>query len=309
MCVIVYLPKGTKISEMELENCWDTNPHGAGIAWVEDEVIHYRKGYMDYYDFYYTNANIINNISIDRVLHFRITSMGETSKSQTHPFKLSDNHKDYNKLECITKEPVMFMNGTIHGIALEKGLNDTASFMKNVIYEANLDYDNIYALDLIRIASGAKWCIMTPKGVYTLGDWKTKKGVKYSNLNHDAYLSLYNTNIMYGGKKSNKKSKKSKKGKKAKKQKQITGKTSKKSDEYTIEYGENVFETYGYDADYFWKLFDHCTIPKTECLGCEVCVNEIASEDDFFKCLANDELIERLEDNQHQWDWIDLESL
>ena len=36
MCVIIYLPKNTKISKDELRDAFDYNDDGAGIAWIKD---------------------------------------------------------------------------------------------------------------------------------------------------------------------------------------------------------------------------------------------------------------------------------
>lgn len=177
-CVIIYLKKGVKISKDELKDAFDYNDDGGGIAWVKNEKVYYSKGYKTFKEFYNENVNIIDDDSIERVIHFRITSRGETSAAQCHPFLLSDNKDDMALLNYEGKTTVLFMNGTIFNQKLISGLNDTASYIINNLY------DNGYDFKMIDKDTGAKWAIVESTGVSLFGDFEEDNGVYYSNLYH-----------------------------------------------------------------------------------------------------------------------------
>ena len=39
MCIIASIPAGSKIDEQTLNQMWNSNPDGGGIAWIEDGKI------------------------------------------------------------------------------------------------------------------------------------------------------------------------------------------------------------------------------------------------------------------------------
>lgn len=188
-CVIIYLKKGVKISKDELKDAFNSNPDGAGIAYIKNEKVHYSKGYKTFKEFYNKNLNIIDDDSIERVIHFRITSRGETLPEQCHPFLLSDNKEDMALLNYEGKTTVLFMNGTIFNQKLISGLNDTASYIIENLY------DNGHDFKMISKDTGAKWAIVESTGVSLFGDFEEDDGVYYSNLyhRHDYWSNLANS--------------------------------------------------------------------------------------------------------------------
>lgn len=193
MCVIIYLPINTKINKQDLKDAFNYNDDGAGIAWIKDGKVHYTKGYTKFDDFCKANMDIINDDSIERVIHFRITSRGTTNPFQTHPFMLSDNTDDMKKLDYTGTNPVLFMNGTILQQKLIEGLNDTASFIVDTLYNSSLRFDNKNDLKFIDNYTGAKWAIVETTGVTLIGDFDVVDGVYYSNLYHTIYSRGYST--------------------------------------------------------------------------------------------------------------------
>jgi hypothetical protein len=81
-----------------------TNPDGNGIAWVEGDSVHWRKGITleEMQDF---NATL----PVPYILHFRIATAGSISKALCHPFPVTPNAQ--LTLSGTTKTGVLFHNG------------------------------------------------------------------------------------------------------------------------------------------------------------------------------------------------------
>lgn len=195
MCVIIYLPINTKISEEELRDAFDYNDDGAGIAWVKDGKVNYSKGYKTFTEFYKENLDIIDDSNIERVIHFRITSRGKTSSAQCHPFLLSNKKDNMGLLDYQGDTPVLFMNGTISNQKLISGLNDTASYIIENLYGSNINFSNSQDLKMIDKLTGAKWAIVETTGVSLVGDFEEDCGVFYSNLYHRWYSNYWTASI------------------------------------------------------------------------------------------------------------------
>jgi predicted glutamine amidotransferase len=70
-----------------MRNAWDTNPDGAGIAYVADGQVHIDKGHMTFEAF--TEAyNKVPKV-YPRVVHFRYATLGVINAENTHPFHLN----------------------------------------------------------------------------------------------------------------------------------------------------------------------------------------------------------------------------
>lgn len=177
MCVIIYSKIGTEIEYDILKEAWETNPHGGGFAVIENEKIHYEKGFMEFIDFIEA-FDKYNNPNYEKVIHFRITSIGTTTKEQTHPFKKANP----NKIKYTGNQPVYFMNGTITDIKPEAGLNDTATYIKK--YKNGIRA-NQQGINLLAGATGAKWAVATTKGIFISNEFIEKDNLYYSNLNHE----------------------------------------------------------------------------------------------------------------------------
>lgn len=96
MCVICALANNAKISEQEWDNCWDSNPHGFGFMYVnENEEIVIKKEmeqkpakqmFFEDFEQYYGKTPF--------VLHFRVASHGSKCIENTHPFEVRRNKRD-----------------------------------------------------------------------------------------------------------------------------------------------------------------------------------------------------------------------
>lgn len=109
MCVIMASATGKRIPEHWLELGYESNQHGAGLAWRDAKRVHWRKGlnlneFMDAYRKIPENAK--------HVTHFRIASCGGIGNELTHPFPLTDDATLL--LEGSTRGAVLFHNGHYH---------------------------------------------------------------------------------------------------------------------------------------------------------------------------------------------------
>lgn len=189
MCIIIYSKKGTQITKEELKKTWQVNPDGGGYAVIENGNIHYEKGFMNFNKFY-KSFKKYNTPEYEKVIHFRITSKGTTTKEQTHPFKKTKP----DKLKYDGKKPVYFMNGTINSIKLEAGLNDTASYIRK--YKNGIRA-NQAGIDLLAGATGARWAVVTVNGVFVSEDFIEDNNLYYSNLNHKYNYDLFKSDHYY----------------------------------------------------------------------------------------------------------------
>ena len=107
MCVIL-IPTKRHPTPDELNDAQDSNPHGAGIAWKnQDGKLAYEKA---------IDAKRVWEIietekpKIPYVIHFRIASVGGVCDKLTHPFPV--NQSVSLKKQWQGKSPLLFHNGT-----------------------------------------------------------------------------------------------------------------------------------------------------------------------------------------------------
>jgi len=78
MCVIIYVPKESSISEAELKKAWTTNPDGAGYAIQKDGKVKFKRGFMEFDGFKNEVKNLIGKYNL--LLHFRISTSKQSIK-------------------------------------------------------------------------------------------------------------------------------------------------------------------------------------------------------------------------------------
>ncbi|MCI4463698.1 MAG: hypothetical protein JHC30_05975 [Caldisericum sp.] len=107
MCVISVSLKGKKFSEKVLKKMWNSNPHGAGVAWIEGSKVRVVKGLMRFDDLVEVYRSIPD---VMHAIHFRWRSTGDVLPQLTHPFRVDS--IDMQELRY-TAEAVLFHNGTV----------------------------------------------------------------------------------------------------------------------------------------------------------------------------------------------------
>lgn len=90
MCIIAYAKQNIEFNACELINCWNNNPDGAGVMWLDEKGVHIKKGLMTLNDTLAVVLSLPTNT--ERVVHFRWATDGEVNKSNCHPFAVGDEY-------------------------------------------------------------------------------------------------------------------------------------------------------------------------------------------------------------------------
>jgi len=177
MCIAIVKPAGVDISERALYNSWKANDDGAGFTYVNEFneiIINKSMTWGGFIDKYKECVEVYGDTSIF-LIHFRITSKGETSIDNCHPF-------------LVDADRVIIHNGTITAIPMEKKepRSDTKIFAEEYLRYLPQDWeDNAVITELIEEYIGySKVCMLhRDKGFYIFnegyGHWH--EGIWYSN--------------------------------------------------------------------------------------------------------------------------------
>jgi predicted glutamine amidotransferase len=176
MCVIIYKPKDIVLSETTLKNCYDKNPDGCGMAYVNSKNnIMIEKGLYKFEEFMEKfNSIITEESNPNLIIHFRIKTHGNIDYDNCHPFKISD-------------DIVFAHNGTILGYTPDKKseVSDTILFNVKVlqffhsIFGVNfLDKEEVKEI-VINLINGSRLVFLNNKNEVTIlneskGEWKDK---------------------------------------------------------------------------------------------------------------------------------------
>lgn len=118
MCIILVIPQGQALPSDDIfRTCWENNPNGLGIAYV-DGIVRIEK-YMKYKSSLDAIKSIHEefNSSSPIVIHFRVSTCGKTDLTNVHPFWVAKN------------ELCLFHNGQIIDAKYCKnGLSDSHTF-------------------------------------------------------------------------------------------------------------------------------------------------------------------------------------
>ena len=120
MCIIAVKPAKVKFSTKQLRTMWDSNPHGAGFMYAENNEVKIVKGLMTFDAL----VEALNKVGPSRkiVLHFRIKTHGAIKPENTHPFWVDKGNV------------AMVHNGVIRAVTGQTTdeLSDTAVFAKKL---------------------------------------------------------------------------------------------------------------------------------------------------------------------------------
>lgn len=87
MCIAIYKPASKSISKKRLQQCYNSNPDGAGFMYAENKQLHIHKGYFNFDKFY---KDFKEHKNKKCVIHFRIKTHGKIDKTNCHPFNIND---------------------------------------------------------------------------------------------------------------------------------------------------------------------------------------------------------------------------
>lgn len=183
MCIAIIKTNGAKMPSMKtLQNCWDSNPHGAGISVLRGDGVHTMKGLMTFSAF--TVALNTLNISDEEAcfIHFRIATSGGVTPGMTHPFAL-----DGRVSEIATISDSVLMHNGIIPVPLMGQLSDTAT-LAMWIQSYGLEDELVQHY----LNSGhSKFAVLSTVETTIWGEWIEEDGVHYSNNGYrDSYWDV-----------------------------------------------------------------------------------------------------------------------
>ncbi len=175
MCVILVCPKKVRPDRKTLEACHRANPHGAGVAWRENDEVRWLKG-LDVAEL----AARVRQLPGEIVLHFRIASVGEVTPALCHPFPVSA--KSTTRLSGHARA-VVFHNGTWprwhaclaslpHHLRPEGPMSDTRVAALLV---------NRFGPEVLGRLPG-RWVFFERDFTLLHGEWRKWRGMRASNL-------------------------------------------------------------------------------------------------------------------------------
>ena len=178
MCVILVCPPKVRPSADVLRACHAANPHGAGVAWRENDEVNWIKNLEPD-----EIEDLLPQLTGEVVIHFRYASVGGVNPRLCHPFPV-DNVAS-TKLKG-TARRVLFHNGTW------RGFKDTLSFIekkheKKVIGPISdtrvmaLLVNHLNNFNVLKDVDG-RFVVFTAKETRLFGSWREFGGMRCSNL-------------------------------------------------------------------------------------------------------------------------------
>jgi hypothetical protein len=186
MCVAVVVEAETP-KQHELWQMDSHNPHGAGVAWCDGDIIRYRKGLT-----WKQVQELGDSLPRPWLLHFRWATHGGKLPRLTHPFPLG--HKALSNFKLSgSAEAVLIHTGTwsdykrhVPSKFRKVDLSDTAI----AAYVAGTKGEEI--LDSVSWATAVMRAAGEGRVDITLrGEWETHEGNSYSNLYWQGRASRY----------------------------------------------------------------------------------------------------------------------
>lgn len=194
MCVVFACPEDGKLPTMdELLGGALANSDGAGVAWATEGKLLWRKGLKHAEVEKLIEEGVLKPPCI---IHYRITSAGETCDELTHPFPCTPQVQLELEGES-TSFPVLFHNGTVSHWREEMKLAITGGRGALKVPPGEWSDTRVLAylvalygigyLEFVDGLSGDKVSLLHPNGVIQyIGNWHHKDGFYASN---ESYLT------------------------------------------------------------------------------------------------------------------------
>ena len=198
MCIAILVKAGTTVPLDHLREGARANPDGCGLGWVENNKVQMFKT-MSFDTWLIKYLDVLERLgNIQMLIHFRITSKGDTTVEMCHPFQVDDNH-------------ILIHNGTISSIpkkSLVNGRSDTAVFAEELLRNLPVGWEsNASILHILEEYVGySKVLILDSNNNVTflnegLGHWRDD--VWYSNKSYESITKSYSDNYYMGSAKHN----------------------------------------------------------------------------------------------------------
>jgi glutamine amidotransferase len=182
MCIAIYKPEEKVISKATLQECYSSNPDGAGFMYAEDKQLQIQKGFFSFDSFY--NA-YKKHQDKKVVIHFRIKTHGEINETNCHPF-------------AVNSSLAFVHNGIINGLDGDKAFSDTIHFNEQILQPLVNKWGNLALfqdpmINLIESRIGySKLIFLDRHNNHKImnehkGEWDD--GVWYSNNSYKPYVA------------------------------------------------------------------------------------------------------------------------
>jgi len=202
MCIIILNKKGV-LDKQIIQNCWDANSHGSGIAWSDEGEMKTYKNLTNVEQYYTKYLKLRSSTDKPLMLHFRISTGGKKDEANCHPF-------------LINRNIAFCHNGTISHMPKDDNYCDTVLFNKTVLKTLPVNFldQEVYQMLIEKFIGLSKLCFLDINGNYKIyneekGHWDVNKDNWYSNdsyktKSYKGYGSYngknnYNDKIPYGG--------------------------------------------------------------------------------------------------------------
>ena len=181
MCIAIYKPEGKVISKATLQECYSSNPDGAGFMYNQGKKLHIEKGFFSFDSFY---DAFKKHESKQAVIHFRIKTHGKIDTANCHPFAVN-NSIGFVHNGVITgygdadfSDTVRFNEAILRPLVSKWG--NLALFQDPIIelIENRIGYSKLVFLD----RHGNHLIMNESKGVWDDGVW-------YSNTSYKPYIA------------------------------------------------------------------------------------------------------------------------
>lgn len=184
MCIICVKNSKKQLTKEQLKNCWDNNPDGAGIIWLENKIFHFQKGFESFKDFRKKWYEVSKDSKIS-AFHCRIATHGGISPELTHPFYI-----DRDKIELSGSGELAMHNGVlsekVYSSYFTKNDSDTSAYCKKIYIET------LSKKDIENDTAGSRFVIFK-NGVFRLfGKWIYDNGLFFSNDTYSYKKQNYN---------------------------------------------------------------------------------------------------------------------
>jgi len=190
------------LSKETLQTCWNNNKDGAGYMFAKNNQVMIKKGFLTFDAFYNSliedyEANNLKNNNV--VMHFRIGTSGGINKEKTHPFPVTNNVDELNKLKTTCKVGVVH-NGILSDYVYDATqFSDTQNFIRDFIHPLirlarfNLNNDYFKTITTKELKYNKIILLKNDDSVVMLGDFIEDDGYYYSNNTYKEYkLSSFN---------------------------------------------------------------------------------------------------------------------
>ena len=206
MCIILVNKKGIEIPSKEtFKNMWDNNSDGSGFAYYENGKVKVEKGWFDFEKCYARIKELDETIGLTNrsfVFHARISTSSKINEMSTHPFQMTNDVREFEKLNYSVDNMVMFHNGILSNYEPKKPshLSDTMCFVRDYIhrlYTMDKDFlkDEVILQAIDYEKGSSKLAFITSEDtIVTVGKYETTEdGNMYSNstYSYNYYSSSY----------------------------------------------------------------------------------------------------------------------